>query len=286
MFNEIDETTTAILESLSHIKNWVQNQSYYREHTDFDDEDIVISLSSKNPQQIEKIVQYDYNNRQFVSKKLNEQTIVHLDIPSIIVSVDSEEGKQQLERNRIKEELANRRSSQTNLEGQGDEEEAEDVKKKKRRKRTKKRNNNEGHAVKSKPKEQKYLEARESNVESVNKKPQNQFKNQERATQTSNKCQKSIEVQTEPPKKINFSALVNQWKIYDRYQAYEAAKENADREEEQRLGEKKPRKRLLVETPTPESLRELEERKMLRCGRILERMVNQNNYNDIAIGKT
>ena len=67
------------------------------------------------------------------------------------------------------------------------------------------------------------------------KKPTNQFKNVERATQTYNKCTKVIsqciwivdsykykfhvkntEMQTEPPLKLNFNGLLNQWTIYDR----------------------------------------------------------------------
>ena len=69
----------------------------------------------------------------------------------------------------------------------------------------------------------------------------------------------------------------------DRYQRYEAAKERAD-EAEHRKEEKKMRRRLQEEEP--ENVRKREVEKMYRASKILERMVNQNNLNDISVGKT
>ena len=88
-------------------------------------------------------------------------------------------------------------------------------------------------------------------------------------------------MQTEPPEKLNFSAQLNQWTIYDKYQRYEAAKERAEKLEAKK-DDRKIRRRLM-ETTTENSAEE-EKRKMLRCSQILERMVNQNNCNDISIG--
>lgn len=100
---DIDEATTTILENISHIKQWIQGQvSCPREPNDQDDEDVVISLTSTNPQQVKKVANYDYNHRQFVSKSLREHTIVHLDLPSLIVHVDSQEGIEQRQRNKLK----------------------------------------------------------------------------------------------------------------------------------------------------------------------------------------
>ena len=89
-------------------------------------------------------------------------------------------------------------------------------------------------------------------------------------------------MQTEPPEKLNFCAQLNQWTIYDKYQRYEAAKERAE-ELEAKKDDRKIRRRLM-ETTTENST-EGEKRKMLRCTQILERMVNQNNCNDISIGR-
>ena len=67
-----------------------------------------------------------------------------------------------------------------------------------------------------------------------------------------------------------------------RYVANEEAKELAERQDGQEdVVKKKPRKKYFT---SQVDLSELNERKMLRCAKILERMVNQNNYNEIAIG--
>ena len=90
-------------------------------------------------------------------------------------------------------------------------------------------------------------------------------------------------MQTDPPKKINFCGLLNQWTIYDKYQQYEEFKERKELQDDPKKEEKKTRRKFM-ESPE-ESTLEIEKRKMFRCGRILERMVNQNNYNDISIGR-
>ena len=91
-------------------------------------------------------------------------------------------------------------------------------------------------------------------------------------------------MQTEPPEKINFNGLLTQWKIYDRYQAYEAKKERAEQhQEELKREEKKIRRKFF--TNNDENCLELEKKKMFRCCKILERIVNQNNFNDISLGK-
>ena len=67
-----------------------------------------------------------------------------------------------------------------------------------------------------------------------------------------------------------------------RYVANEEAKELAERQDGMEdTVKKKPRKKYFTNQV---DLSELNERKMLRCAKILERMVNQNNYNEIAIG--
>ena len=70
--------------------------------------------------------------------------------------------------------------------------------------------------------------------------------------------------------------------IVVRYQRYEAAKERAE-EAEHRKEEKKVRRRLQEEEP--ENVRQREVEKMYRASKILERMVNQNNLNDISVGE-
>ena len=92
------------------------------------------------------------------------------------------------------------------------------------------------------------------------------------------------EQQTEPPPRAKFSDTVTQFVIYDAYVTYEAEKEAL--EEQDRKGksnEQNKYKRLLGETqvePNDEANESL-----LKSARILERMVNQNTFNEIALGE-
>ena len=92
-------------------------------------------------------------------------------------------------------------------------------------------------------------------------------------------------MQTEPPPRANFCETVNQWVIYDSYVAYETAKEAAEEKElKKEQKEVKTMRRRLLETPKESSNDEVNKR-MLRAAKILERMVNQNTYDEIAQGK-
>ena len=67
--------------------------------------------------------------------------------------------------------------------------------------------------------------------------------------------------------------------------ANEEAKELAEKQDagSEEVVKKKPARKKYFERNEVE-LSEQNNRKMIRCAKILERMVNQNNYNEIAIG--
>ena len=91
-------------------------------------------------------------------------------------------------------------------------------------------------------------------------------------------------MQTSPPQKRRFNGLLNQWLIYDKYMAYEIAKERleeADQKVDQSLS-KQIRKRL--SEPEPEDPKGVMLEKMMKCAKVLERMINQNNHDEIAQG--
>ena len=96
---------------------------------------------------------------------------------------------------------------------------------------------------------------------------------------------KDSDQQTEPPPRANFSDTVNQWVIYDAYVEYEYQKELQDElDRKARTSEQRAvRKRILGEDTVDENL-ELSE-KIIRAAKVLERMVNQNIFIDIAQGK-
>merc|ERR1719361_692247 len=77
---------------------------------------------------------------------------------------------------------------------------------------------------------------------------------------------------------------VNQWVIYDAYVAYEYAKELQDEKDRlssrTKVEQNECIKRLLGQKEDESQI--ILEKKMIRAARIVERMINQNIYNDIA----
>jgi hypothetical protein len=67
--------------------------SFYKKDLD---EDVVITLAAKNPQAPHNKIRYDHTTGTFITQKLAETMIDHLDIESLCVHKDSEEGRKQL----------------------------------------------------------------------------------------------------------------------------------------------------------------------------------------------
>ena len=92
------------------------------------------------------------------------------------------------------------------------------------------------------------------------------------------------EQQTEPPPRAKFSDTVNQFVIYDTYVSHEAEKELQEEQDKKgKPDQKKAFKRMLGEKPVEPNDEANEV--LLKSAKILERMVNQNTYNGIALGK-
>ncbi|XP_066566793.1 dynein axonemal intermediate chain 1 [Amia ocellicauda] len=85
--------------------------------------------------------------------------------------------------------------------------------------------------------------------------------------------------QTEPPPRANFSATANQWKIYDSY-VEELEKQEKNKEKQKaphmRKEEEKTKKLMVIETQSDDIT------KVGKVAKIIERMVNQNTFDDIA----
>ena len=93
-------------------------------------------------------------------------------------------------------------------------------------------------------------------------------------------------MQTEPPPRAKFSDTVNQFVIYDAYISYEAEKELQEENDKRgkTVEQNKPIKRLLGEQQVESS--DGPNDTLLKSAKILERMVNQNTFNEIALGKS
>ncbi|XP_040890100.1 dynein, axonemal, intermediate chain 1, paralog 2 [Toxotes jaculatrix] len=108
----------------------------------------------------------------------------------------------------------------------------------------------------------------------------NQFNFSERASQTLNNPLRERSCQTEPPPRSVFSATANQWEIYDVYveelQKQERNKEKQKTMPSQKDGGKSKKKVMLMETQSDDIT------KVRKASKIIERMVHQNMFDDIA----
>ncbi|GAB5579859.1 dynein axonemal intermediate chain 1 isoform X4 [Prionailurus iriomotensis] len=110
----------------------------------------------------------------------------------------------------------------------------------------------------------------------------NQFNFSERASQTLNNPLRDRECQMEPPPRTNFSATANQWEIYDAY-VEELEKQEKTKEKEKtktpvakKMGKMAMRKMTSMESQSDDIT------KVTQAAKIVERMVNQNTYDDVA----
>lgn len=117
------------------------------------------------------------------------------------------------------------------------------------------------------------------------KKLTNQFNFCERAALTYNNPSRSVETQTVPPPRSQFGANVVQWHIYDSYNE-DYARQKREKEKEM-LKEKKPGLQKHAEMKRGDAKTKANEefnRKYFQKCQILERMVNQNIFDEIAHG--
>jgi dynein intermediate chain 1 len=131
--------------------------------------------------------------------------------------------------------------------------------------------------------------ARRPTMANVPKKAlRNQFNFSERAAQTANNPYRQRQVQTVEPPRLDVCLTANQWVIYDAYQK-DLARQQAEKE---KANKKSSRKTDSKESALAKKLAELELEKQLnqnddlgrisKASKIVERMINQNTFNDIA----
>ena len=78
--NKVDEDMAEIMESISYIHSWIRNQALFRTRIEEDDndEDVVIRLTSTDPQRIKKIRRFNYSTMDFENVHLKYITyIIH-----------------------------------------------------------------------------------------------------------------------------------------------------------------------------------------------------------------
>ncbi|KXJ26000.1 Dynein intermediate chain 2, ciliary [Exaiptasia diaphana] len=211
-------------------------------------------LTANNPHAPSNIVRYSFKERCYKQTSSVDQLAIHFALDGNMLHKDSDEARRQ-------------RTRQGMADAEADAEE-DDEKENKPDDEKEKTDEEKGQAESSGPpkKEQKLT---------------NQFNYSERASQTYNNPYRDRGTATEPPPRANFSSTANQWEIYDAYvedlQRQEKIKEKETRKA-QTLKKEDDKKKKLTQM-------EIQGDDITRIGKpakIVERMVNQNTFDDIA----
>ena len=221
-------------------------------------------LSATNPHAPDNIVRFEFNSSEFKQLPSVDQLAIHFSLSGNLIHVDSDEARRQQQRKQ-RERMGHRKSiSQVD----SDEDDVDSPRSSIRRSTIARRPTMVANAPK--------------------KALRNQFNFSERAAQTANNPYRQRQVQTVEPPRLDVCLTANQWTIYDAYQK-DLARQQAEKE---KANKKSSRKTDSKESALAKKQAELElERQMnqnddlARIGtasKIVERMINQNTYNDIA----
>ncbi|XP_030623882.1 dynein, axonemal, intermediate chain 1, paralog 2 [Chanos chanos] len=220
-------------------------------------------LTANNPHAPQNIVRYSFKERAYKTISSVDQLAVHFVLEGNLLHKDSDEARRQRARQGLQEEIivetnaeeTEEEISETPVDGAEDAGETEEGGAEERP---------DSVEVKAGKKEQKLT---------------NQFNFSERASQTLNNPLRERECQTEPPPRANFSATANQWEIYDAY-VEELQRQEKNKEKQKATSkkddEKVKKKTMQVETQSDDIS------KVSKAAKIIERMVNQNTFDDIA----
>ncbi|KAM6470912.1 dynein axonemal intermediate chain 1 isoform 2-T2 [Liasis olivaceus] len=238
-------------------------------------EEITRILTANNPHAPQNIVRYSFKERAYKQTSVVEQLAVHFSLYGNLIFKDSDEGRRQsmrvgssaapvsslvLDFDALDAELKE-------AEGETEETEVEAA---------------------AGEKTDQPAEAREEKEEEVHPRPvqerklTNQFNFSERASQTYNNPVRDRACQMEPPPRATFSDTANQWKIYDAYvEELEKLEKSKEREKQKAPVAKKEDKMMGRKLTSLESQSD-DINKVAKAVKIVERMVNQNTFDDIA----
>ncbi|XP_035783627.1 dynein intermediate chain 2, ciliary-like isoform X1 [Anopheles albimanus] len=242
-------------------------------------EEIPKLLSTENRHLPRNLVVYDFREGAFLPVPPPENTITLLEFEGTSIHKDTDEAKEQISRkgtdelnvtlDKPKETLADdqEETKKPDTPETGDGEEGE-------------RDEDEAEGEGEGQEQEEEVQAPQEE-EAPKKKLTNQFNFCERAALTIANPSRSVDTQTIPPPRSTFGASVLQWVIYDSYiEDYAQQQREKEREKEKKPGlqrrDEKSRK--------DEKAKQAEEfnKRYLQACQIIERMVNQNIYDEIA----
>eukprot|EP00918_Siedleckia_nematoides_P049891 GHVU01109260.1.p1 GENE.GHVU01109260.1~~GHVU01109260.1.p1 ORF type:complete len:711 (+),score=130.97 GHVU01109260.1:17-2149(+) len=226
-------------------------------------------LTANNPHAPQNIVRYSFKERCYKQTSSVDQLAIHFVLDGNMLHKDTDEARRQMARMGLadaSEPAASETTEQKEAEkpaegaeGEGEKSEAEG-----------KDGEAGGEEVAGTP---------APGASSDSKKLTNQFNFSERAAQTYNNPYRERGTATEPPPRVTFAANVTQWEIYDAYQEdFEKQEKNKEKKViPGRKEEETKRKKLTVVDSQSDDIS-----KIARAAKIVERMVNQNTFDDVA----
>lgn len=254
-------------------EDWMQHKNLVKPDDQLDlteqqlKEEFTRILTANNPHAPQNIVRYSFKEKQYKQTSSVDQLAIHFALDGNMIHKDSDEAKRQRTRLGIPDVVPSEHAGSEGGEGtpgagaadmdEGKEEAADGEVK-------------DGAATPA---------PADGETTGGPKKLTNQFNFSERASQTYNNPYRERGTATEPPPRATFSGNVTQWEICDAYQE-DFEKQEKNKEKKVVPGkreEEKTRKKLTITETQGEDISRLS-----KASKIVERMVNQNTFDDIA----
>ncbi|XP_014779549.1 dynein intermediate chain 2, ciliary isoform X1 [Octopus bimaculoides] len=258
--DDLTETGDADTEDWMHSKTLVKpDDQLYLTEAELKEEFTRI-LTANNPHAPQNIVRFNFKERQYKPISTVDQLAVHFTLDGNIIHKDSDEARRQFMRMNVPDAVVS--ETAVNEEDKSTPEGNESV---------------EGDSAKE---NFEVITPEEPVASPAKGKLTNQFNFSERASQTYNNPIRDAGTMTEPPPKVRFSSNVSQWEIFDAYiEDFEKQQEKKEKEKKGYAGKKEEqvKKKLTNIESTTDDISSVNKAAM-----IIERMVNQNTYDDIA----
>ncbi|XP_034947579.1 dynein intermediate chain 2, ciliary [Chelonus insularis] len=233
-------------------------------------EEIVRVLTIHNPRIPDSLVEWSWKEGAFINLPKPPDIVTILSVPGTLLHKDSEEAKKQASGGSIDAEKPTIKVEEPIKKEEEPEEDAPDAEEA----------DEEGDDKQADGGGEAELETAEEEASEKPVKVPNQFNFCERAALTYHNPVRDMSTQTVPPPTASFNSAVFQWVIFDEYQ------EDYERQQREKEKEKKPlpqqkkgedmtvKKKTLIESVAVNQ-------RMLQAAKTLDRMVNQNIFNEI-----
>lgn len=221
-------------------------------------------LTANNPHAPQNIVRYSFKERQYKQTSHVDQLAIHFALDGNMLHKESDEAKRQMAKLGIPDsgEVAGSEGGETTPAAGGAPAEGEEGKDEAKEGEQREEAGTPGPGTAAK-----------------GEKLTNQFNYSERASQTYNNPYRERGTATEPPPRATFASNVTQWEIADAYHE-DFEKQEKSKEKKTipgRKEEEKTRKKLTITETQGDDISRIS-----KATKIVERMVNQNTYDDIA----